>query len=69
VQLTDLASWLAQLANVPPERPDLINDIRQRLSEGFYDSPSAIQSAAEQLADDLDWLAGLPLSQTNTLSR
>lgn len=69
VQLTGLASWLAQLANVPPERAELTTNVRQRLSESFYDSPSTIQSAAEQLAADLDWLAGLPLSQIDTLSR
>jgi hypothetical protein len=60
VELTELASLLAHLAEVPSERGQLLTIIRQRLAEGYYDSESLVKAAAEQLADSFDWLAGLP---------
>ncbi len=69
VELTELASLLARLAEVPPERGQLLTLIRQRLAEGYYNSASLINAAAEQLADNFDWLAGLPPEEAISTGR
>jgi negative regulator of flagellin synthesis FlgM len=54
VELSDRARLLNKLANLPPVRQDLIDQVKREIENGTYDTPGRVDGAIDSLADDLD---------------
>jgi negative regulator of flagellin synthesis FlgM len=54
VELSDRARLLNKLANLPPVRQDLIDQVKREIENGTYDTPGRLDGAIDHLADDLD---------------
>ena len=54
VEVSDRARLLNKLANLPAVRQDLVDRVRQEISNGTYDTPEKMDGAIKNLADDLD---------------
>lgn len=68
VEFPHLESLLGRLAELPENRHMLLAAVRQRLAQGYYDLSRTAQRAAQELVEDLDWLAGLPLHSSSPLN-
>jgi len=53
VEFSQMAQYLSQLQSEPTERTDLINRVRSEIQAGTYLSDDKLDSAANDLLDDL----------------
>ena len=54
VELSDRARLLSKLQETPEIRAGLVNQIKAEIEQGTYETPDKIDSAADNLLDDLD---------------
>jgi anti-sigma28 factor (negative regulator of flagellin synthesis) len=53
VELSTQSQLMARLKDVPEVRQDLVDQARQRVESGFYDSQQVIEQTIDKMAEDL----------------
>lgn len=55
VELSSFARYLAQLRQLPDVRLDRVQQVRQAIENGSYETTEKLDTAIDRLLDDLDW--------------
>lgn len=53
VQISDAALLMEQIGNIPSVRQDRVNQIRQQIANGTYETPEKLDVALERLLDEI----------------
>ena len=53
VELSQVARWLDRLRQLPDVRQDLIDNVRQELAAGTYETPQKLDAAIVALLDEI----------------
>ncbi|MEZ6242581.1 MAG: flagellar biosynthesis anti-sigma factor FlgM [Phycisphaerales bacterium] len=53
VEVSDLARYLAKLRQVPSVRQEMVDQVRQQIESGVYESPEKIEAAIDAMVREL----------------